>query len=199
MTRRVLIPVFGASLITAAIVAASYGLMAALPQPTAADRLAVRLLGYLEHTPGRGSEIWINGHRVLARCSSLSKSRKLITLSDGARFAIRRSHIRLWHEAAKKPRRPDSALARAAIADLSGSNSLYAAELGPPLAAGDDMVEPIRESDRMYRIVLSRKPYVALDVDRVSLHPVSARFRSAGISAQASLLAPARKHRRGTC
>jgi hypothetical protein len=192
VTKRVLIPVFCATLLTAAVVAASYGLMAALPQPTAADRFAVRLLDYLEQTQGRGSRIWINGHRIDARCTALSKTRSLITLSDGAKFAIRRSRIRLWHEGTTKPRRPDSNLARAAIADLSGSNSLLAAELGPPLLAGDDMVEPIRESDRTYRIVLSRKPFVSLDVDRVSLHPISARFRSARISARALLLPPAR-------
>ena len=150
MTRRIVLPVFFAALASAAIAAASFGLIAALPQPTPDDRLAVRLLRYLEETPGRGSRISINGHVLTARCRPLSRTRKLITLSDGTNFVLRGSHIRVW-----KPQklrtlamRPDTGLARAAIADLAGSNALYAMELARPLAHGDKMVDDVARTGR---------------------------------------------------
>jgi hypothetical protein len=201
VTRRFLIPVFGAAFAAAAIVAASFGLIAALPQPTKGDRVAVGVLRYLEHTRGRGGLISIGGHVLLARCTPLSPRRKRITLSDGARFVLRGSHIEKWSTATSRraTRRPDSGVARAAIADLAGSYALYADELSRPLAHGKAVVEAMPGRSPKYRVVLARRPYVDLVVDGATLRPLSARFRSARVSAQASLLPPARKSGKRLC
>ena len=200
--RGVAAPIFVAALATAAVVAASFGLVSALPQPTQGDRIAVRVLDYLERTPGRGSRISISGQTLLARCTSLAPRRKLITLSDGTRFVLSGSRIRSWRATTSSlaVAQIDSGLARAAIADLAGSYALYAAELSRPLAHGHDIVaDEISGSSRRYRIILARRPYVELIVDGASLRPLSASFRSASVSAHASLLPPAQKRVRGSC
>ena len=202
MTRRVVASIFAGALATAAVVATSFGLVSALPQPTRGDRIAVRLLGYLERTVGRGSRISIGGQTLLARCTSLAPRRKLITLSDGTRFVLSGSRIRSWHPAASSLATTpiDSGLARAAVADLAGSYVLYAEELSRPLSNGHDIVaDEVSGSTRTYRIILARRPRVELIVDDASLRPLSARFRSATVNARASLLPPAHRRARESC
>jgi hypothetical protein len=159
------------------------------------------VLRYLEQTRGRGSRISISGHRLLARCTPLSSSRALIALSDGTRFVLRGSHIRAWLPATSRPtkKRPDSGLARAAIADLAGSHALYADELSRPLAHRHAIVERVSGRPPTYRIVLARRPHVELIVDAMTLRPLVARFRSARVSGRARLLPPNQRPRHASC
>ena len=202
MTRRAVLPIFIAALSTVAVLAASFGLVTALPQPTKDDRIAVRLLRYLEHTHGRGSRIWIDGRTLASRCTALSPRRKLITLSDGGRFVLRGSRIRVWYpgESSLATARPESGLTRAALADLAGSYALYAVELSRPLANGDDVIAAdATGGTQTYQFILARRPQVELIVDRTSLRPLAARFRSATASGHATLLPPAENAGRGSC
>jgi hypothetical protein len=187
--RGTVLPVFAAALAAAAVLAGSFGLVSALPQPTRYDRIAVDALRVLEQARGRGSRISIDGHRLLARCTSLSPRRKLIELSDGAQFVLRGSRIRAWSATTRRPKtmRPDSPAARAAIADLAGSYALYARELSATLERGEAAVV---DAGGTYVIVLARRPSVELAVDRASLRPLRVRFRAAGLAAHAVLLRP---------
>lgn len=202
MSRRAVTSIFAAALATAAVVATSFGLVSALPQPTQDDRIAVRLLQYLEDMRGRGSRISIGGQTLLARCTSLAPRRKLITLSDGTRLVLSGARIRSWRSTRSllATAQPYAGLVRAAVADLAGSYALYATELSRPLSYGHDIVaEEVPGSSRTYRIVLARRPSVELTIDRASMRPLSVRFRSARVSASASLLPPAPISGRKSC
>ena len=202
--RRVLLPLFGAAVAAAAIAAAAFALVTALPQPTRGDRVGVRLLHFLQDRGGSGSRITIGDTSLTARCRGLPQRRSLVQLSDGNRFVVSGSRIRTWHVPGSElaGMSQQSALVRAAEADLAGSYQLYAAELTTQLARGKRVTERTVTvgGRRVYEIALApERPRVLLIVDSETLQPLEARFDSGALKAFAVLSPPQMQRGLATC
>ena len=195
VTRRIVLPAVGAIVAAAAIAAAAFAVVSALPQPTQSDRIGVSVLRFLQDNRGRGSRMVVGGKLIAARCRRLSRSRSLVSLDDGAAFVLSGAHVRGWRagDRALAAVSSESPLTRAAKADLAGSYRLYAAELTRQLENGHRVAaRAVTLRGRpAYELELAPKsPRVVLVVDRRTLRPLAARFESARLTAKATLLSP---------
>src|SRR5262249_38424111 len=159
--RRVLLPLAGAVAAAGAIAVAAFALVRTLPQPTRGDRVGVEFLQFLHERGGSGSRIAIGGTSLAARCHALSRRRNLVELSDGSSFVVSGSRIRSWHPPTSDlaGAAQQTALLRAAEADLAGSYRLYAAELTSQLERGKRVTEHAvtMHGRRVYEIALAHE------------------------------------------
>jgi hypothetical protein len=186
--------VAAAAAIGAAIAGAALGVLLTLPQPSSSARLGVRVLEILRHERGGGSILEFGDVRHRASCRRVSRRVHVVSLSNGERFAIRGTKVRLLHLPAGEGRllasisRPEIL---AAEADLAGSFALYASQLTRRLVGGDEVLagRSVFARRPVYRIVLrARAPRVELLVERSTLWPIGARYASARLTGAARLL-----------
>ena len=194
-----------ASLGAFTVFAASFGVLElGLRSPSAAERLALRVLALLERTQGHGAILRIDGLRLLASCRSYS-GRDLVVLTDGTRFLVVGTHV-LQIRSRREPlseevsdrRRPFSLRGRAGLvpveADLAGSHALYARELAGRLEEGDVSARPaLLDGRRVYELRLTRRrPVLELMLDRATLRPLAAVYRSSLRTGTSWFLVPRR-------
>jgi hypothetical protein len=195
----------GAALGLSAIVLTGFGVVSTLPQPSHGDRIAVRALVVLQQHRGRGGVMQLAGVRLHVTCKRLPPYRQLIALDDGSRLVLSATHVRQVREPlrtrmlAVTENRPELVSAEA---DLAGSYALYAAQLtqrlagGLPVLAGTTAVG----GTPAYRLILGRgHPRVELLVDRQSLVPLAATYRSASLQGRTTLAQPAGRNAWRAC
>ena len=189
---------------TFAVAGGAYALVSTLPAPRPDDRLGVRILDRLEHARGTGAVVDLAGRRVHVRCRKLPPYRRLLSYADGTRLALSGTHV---HRLPSSGRQLESARARypdliAAQADLAGSYSLYSILLAQRLAHRRPIVAGLTRERGLpaYRIHLGRdRPEVQLIVDRRTLRPLAATYRSATLSGRSVLGAPVGRDRWAAC
>jgi len=179
--------VIRAVLVVAAITAAAFGIVSALPQPTQSDRIAVAVLHVLETHRGLGSEFTIGGRSFVAQCRRLPGRRSLVRVSDGTQFVVRGVHVRPWRPSSQLASvRRTHGLLQAAEADLFGSYRLYTQELALQLQSGSRV--ETGGGRNAYGLILDQaRPRAVLLVDRATLQPVAVRFSSRSLSGRAIL------------
>lgn len=179
--------VIRATLVVAAITAAAFGIVSALPQPTRSDRIAVAVLHVLETHRGLGSTFTIGGRSFVAQCRRLPGRRSLVRLSDGTQFVVHGVHV--WPRGSASQlasARRTHRLLQAAEADLFGSYRLYAQELVLQLQSGSRV--ETGGARNAYTLILDQaKPRAVLLVDRATLQPIAVRFSSRSVSGRAIL------------
>lgn len=187
-----------------AIAAVAFALVGMLPSPSAADRVAVRVLDRLDSTHGRGGQMVLAGRRIGVSCRRLRDARHLISLSDGTKLILAGTHVRV-RLAESSPRMlaavtHPSEMA-AAEADLSGSHTLYVKQLTALLAHGHPTVAPAMvRGEEAYRIRLTRdRPVVDLYVAQATLRPLEVAFRSSALAGVTWLSRSARLNTWGSC
>jgi len=189
---------------TCAVACSAYALVSTLPAPQPDDRLGVRILDRLEHSRGTGAVVDLGGRRVHVRCRKLPPYRRLLTYADGTRLALSGTHV---HRLPSSGRQLETARSRypdllAAQADLAGSYSLYSILLAQRLAHGRAIVAGLARVRGLpaYRIHLGQdRPEVQLIVDRRTLRPLAATYRSATLSGRSILGAPVGRNRWAAC
>jgi len=189
---------------TCAVAGSAYALVSTLPAPQPDDRLGVRILDRLEHSRGTGAVVDLGGRRVHVRCRKLPPYRRLLTYADGTRLALSGTHV---HRLPSPGRQLETARSRypdliAAQADLAGSYSLYSILLAQRLAHGRTIVAGLTRVRGLpaYRIHLGQdRPEVQLIVDRRTLRPLAATYRSATLSGRSILGAPVGRNRWAAC
>ena len=170
---------------------------AVLPRPSPEDVIGVKILRMLETTRGGGAVIRLGGRTLIAECRELSQSRRGIFLDDGTRIFLRGTRIILSRSpggertltALQSPETP------AAAADLGGSHFLYVAQLAGSIVRGRHAVRGTTwfEGHEVYRVRLGReRPLVELLVDRTTLDPVAAHYRSSRLEGWSRLYDAAR-------
>jgi len=189
--------------IPAVLAAGSFAFVGAvLPRPSATDAIAVRILQKLETTRGARAHIRLGRRTFVSECRVLSRNRRGIFLDDGTRLFLHGSHFtvsspsREWRTIA----RLESPEFPAAAADLGGSHFLYVVQLARSIVRGRHVVlGTIRFGGReTYRVRLSRgRPLVELLVDRMTLEPVAAHYRSARLEGWSRLYGVVRRKPRG--
>lgn len=185
----------GALLGACAITAAAYGIVSTLPAPSVGDRIGVRLLDRLDTTRGTGGVMQLAGVTRRVTCKRLPRYRHLVQLDDGTKLILSGTHVHEVAEPARERRLAtivDVPGLAAAEADLSGSYTLYATQLAVQLEHGREVLAgAARVNGReAYRIRLTRAlPQADLLVDRETLQPLVATFRSAAVSGR-TLLGP---------
>ena len=182
----------------AVVGAASYGLLhATLARPSKDDRVAVALLGRLEHTRGTRSLELVNGRLLSVRCRRLSPHRQEIALGQGGRLVLAGRRI----VAAVAPtaggdrflasrEAPPSLDLLSAEAALAGSHNFYASVLAGRLLAGRSIIAGtiLLRGRRVYRIRVGRdRPRVDLLVDSRTLDLLAATYASAHVVGWADL------------
>lgn len=187
-------PLVVAVAVTLVVAASSYALVATLPEPTAGDRLGVRLLHHLEHARAGGAVLHLGRVTIRARCRRVPRGRTLVTLSTGDRLLLagtrvveRRPRARRGGNGGPEP----GAEFWSVAADLSGSHRLYASLLKGRLLRGAPIVVGVTRfrGTPAYRVRLGREPpAVELVVARGTLMPLAARYRSKRIDAWSRLL-----------
>lgn len=183
----------GAALMLVAIGGVAYAIVAALPAPTTADRVAVKVLRDLSSTRGRGGVLELNGETQTVSCRRLPGGRHLIALGDGTRLVLSGTHARVA-AAPVRLRMLASVLRRRSLvsaeADLSGSHALYATQLAAQLNHGRSAVRgsTVVGGTRVYRVRLTQgRPVLELLVSRQSLVPLVALYRSADVTGRTVL------------
>jgi hypothetical protein len=200
MTRRlraIVVAVVG----TGCVFGASFGVLElGLKSPSAADRVALRVLAELERTRGVHAVLDIEGHRLLSTCHSYL-GRDLLQLSDGTRLIVVGVH-------AFRTLPPGGSLIDAvsdrrelfvvhspsrlvgAQAAIAGSHAFWARVLAVRLEQANVHVHATEFRSRpAYELRLSTRPLLELVVDKATLRPVAAVYRSQGIDASSRLLA----------
>ena len=187
--RHVVVPAAGAALVAGASLLL---LAVAVPRATAEDRIAVRILRQLETTRGAGSVMRLAGTTLHATCERTRTRRSRVVLSDGTTLHINRTRVVARRPAANRGAIVQDGEFVAAAADLSGSHALYVAQLAGSIVRGRDVVVgETRVGDRRaYVVRLGRpRPRVELLVDRLTLRPLVARYRSRRPEGSARLVA----------
>ena len=179
----------------AAIVLAAYALVAMLPAPREDERLALRVLQFLDEHRGSGAVMTLGDDVVTASCRKLPPWRSLVTLTDGSRLVLAGTRVGVPTPRGRslESAQPVDGERRAAQADLAGSYGLYALELRSRLVHRRPMLAgTTRVGDTpTYVIRLGRdRPRVELLVHRTSLVPVAARYVSARLDGTSRLAAP---------
>lgn len=180
----------GAAAAVLAIAASAYAVVSTLPAPRAGDRIAVRVLELLERTRGTGATMTVGGRELSVRCSRLPARRHLLRLSDGTRLVLSGTRVRRL-----VPRRSLAGLRAvdpetvAAEAALAGSHAFYATQVAARLRHGSPHVRRTSVGSRAaYRIRLSHaRPHVDLYVDRATLRPLAATYRSRTLTGRSVL------------
>jgi hypothetical protein len=190
--------VIRAAAVVCAVAVGGFVVMRSLPQPTHADRVGVGVLRVLETHRGGGSRMHIGGRSLVARCRDLAGGRSLISLSDGTRFVLRGARVRRWRASPLASDVTAPGVLRAAEADLAGSYRLYAHELTAQLERGE-RVGVARDGEAYALALDSSLPRAELVVNRETLRPVGARFRSRTLTAHASLRRPRPLQEAPTC
>jgi hypothetical protein len=186
------------ALVKAAVAAVAVGgsalglLLVGLPSPLRGDKLSVAVVHRLLGTRIQGAVIQLNGSVLHATCRPHRRGVSTIALSNGDRLTLKRTRFvvppaRLAGRALQYLQPvPAGILARqSAEADLAGTHQLYLQELIGRLLRGDQVVEGTATfaGRPVYRIQLGNaKPRIELLVDRRTLKPVGARFRSAQLN-----------------
>lgn len=182
----------GAAAAVLAIAGSAYAVVSTLPPPRAGDRTAVRVLELLERTRGTGATMTVGGRDLSVRCSPLRSRRHLLRLSDGTRLVLSGTRVsRLAPRRGLAAARTVDPETIAAEAGLAGSHAFYATQLVARLRHGSPLVRPTSVGSRAaYRIRLSHaRPHVDLYVDRATLRPLAATYRSRTLTGR-SVLAP---------
>ena len=203
---RTLRVVAAAALFTAAVVAAAFAVVTALPAPTPDERLAVRVVQRLQDTRSGGAVVHVGGERYVASCRRLSGSQTLVRLDDGTRLVVARTRV---HDrttggrtrglsARRSPRERELLAVKAALA---GIHRLYARSLRARLMRGDDVVVAAHafRGERALRVPIgAERPAVELVVSERTLLPLAVTYRSRRVTAWSRLL-PAPPRRRDHC
>jgi len=184
----------------AAIFGASLGvLQLGLGSPSAADKIALRVLAELQRTRGVNAVLDIDGRRLRSTCHSYM-GRDLVQLSDGTQLVLVGIH-------AYRTLPPSDPVIRAVSdrrelfvvhstvglvgvqAAIAGSHAYFARVLAVRLEQADVHVHPIVFASRpAYELRLNSRPLLELIVDRVTLRPLAAVYRSHAWAASSRLL-----------
>lgn len=162
-----------------------------LGRPAASDETAARLVHVLDTTRGSGAVIDFGSSSAVATCTRSGPGAIRVRVAGteliaaGPHVLETRSFDRL-RELAVRPI-PDLA---AAELNLAGSHALYARQLGGLLQRRSVVLTPARFDGRAaYGIVLrASRPRVSIVVDRKTLEPVAAAYRSDDLTATSRLL-----------
>lgn len=186
---------------TACVFGVSFGVLElGLKSPSAADKVALRVLAELQRTRGVHAVLDVDGRRVLSTCHSYL-GRDVLQLSDGTRLVVVGVH-------AFRTLPPGGALVDAvsdrrelfvvhtaaglvsAQAAVAGSHAFWARVLGARLEQADVHEHAILFEGRpAYELRLSASPVLDLIVDRATLRPVAAVYRSRAVDASSRLIA----------
>jgi len=193
----------------AAVFGASFGVLElGLRSPSAGEKVALRVLAELEHTRGIRAVLDVDGRRLLSTCHSYM-GRDLLRLSDGTRLVLVGVH-------AYRTLPPGGSLIEAVSdrrelflvrspaglvsvqAAIAGSHAFWARLLAVRLEQADVHVQPVLFALRpAYELRLSHRPLLELVVDRVTLRPLAALYRSRAVDASSRLIAA--RHTVGGC
>jgi len=208
MKRRLL--ALGVAVVGAATVfGASFGVLdLGLRSPSTGERIALRVLAELERTRGVRAVLDVDGRRLLSTCHSFM-GRDLLQLSDGTRLVLVGVH-------AYRTLPPGGSLIEAVSdrrelflvrstgslvsvqAAIAGSHAFWARLLAIRLEQADVHVWPVLFASRpAYELRLSHRPLLELVVDRVTLRPLAALYRSRAVDGSSRLIAAG--HARGGC
>lgn len=186
----------------ATIFGVSFGaLEVGLRTPSAADRIAARVLGELERTRGVRAVLDVDGRRLLATCHSYL-GRDLVQLSDGTQLVVVGVHAfrtlpprgSLIDAVSDRRQlfvaRGSAGNTVSAQAAIAGSHSFWARVLGVRLEQANVQVRVTRYRGRAaYEVRLNKRPLLELVVDRATLRPVAAFYRSRAFDASSRLIA----------
>lgn len=203
--RAVVVAVVG----SACIFGASFGLLElGLRSPTAGDKIGLRVLAELRRTRGVHAVLEVDGRRLLSTCHSYL-GRDLLELSDGTRLVVVGVHAfrtlppgGSLIEAVSDRRelfvvRTSAGLVGAQAA-IAGSHAFWAEVLALRLEQANLRVHAtLFGSRRAYELRLDRRPLLELIVDRETLRPLAAVYRSRSVDATSRLIASA--HAVGGC
>jgi hypothetical protein len=163
-----------------------------LPRPSAADRVALRVIAGLQHTRIRGSVIHLRGARLVARCTVAHGQRELISL-PGTLLVVRRTRVRALLLGGRVLDAARRSTLLAAETDLSGPRLLYVRELIGREERSKAIVHPLDPGAREYVVRLSGDgPRVDLVVSGKTFRPLSIRYGSRLVTATATLLTGSR-------
>jgi hypothetical protein len=185
--------VAGAAVFAAVLVVLQVG----LARPTAAERIAARAVSILDHTRERGSVIEIGTRRVTSTCTVTRTGAARIQLDDGTVIVAKGTRVLETYRLGERRTLALHAAADLPAAELvlSGSHALYARELVDRLAQRAVSPRPVEYRGRpAYALRLrSRPPAVELILDRRTLRPLAAEYRSADLRATSRLIAARRR------
>jgi hypothetical protein len=147
----------------------------------------------LREERGQGAVMLIDGVRYSASCRDDGRTR-VVTIDGRERLRIHGTRVfPVGRQATRMPASPADARTRelpAAKADLAGNYALYAAVLLRRMRWSPVRVRPDLYGTRpIYRVELDDRPRVELFVDRRTLQPLAARYRSQRIDGASRLLA----------
>jgi hypothetical protein len=168
-----------------------------LARPSAAERLAVSVVTELDRARDRGSVMTIGSRQLSAVCTRISRGIVRVRLGDGTEIVAMGTHVletyRLGGRRALALRlAPDLAAAELVLA---GSHALYARELiGQLTRRAVSTRVTAYEGRPAYALLLrARRPTVELVVDRMTLRPLAAVYRSHDLTASSRLLVAPRR------
>ncbi len=182
---------------------AAYGLLAVgMRTPSASERMAVRILATLLRTRGVRADLTIDGRALGSTCHAYL-GRDLVEVSDGSRVVIVGVHAfrtlapagALVSEVSRRRalfghRATGSGRLVGVEAAIAGSHALWARILAVRLEQADIHLRPTVFRGRpAYALLLGHRPRLDLVVDRKTLLPVAAFYRSRSIVAASRLLA----------
>jgi hypothetical protein len=186
---------------TACVFGASFGVLElGLKSPSAADKIALRVLAELRRTRGVHAVLDVGGRRLLSTCHSYL-GRDLLELSDGTRLVLVGVHAfrtlppHAWLIEAVSNRRElfvvrSGAGLVGAQAAIAGSHAFWARVLAVRLEQANVHVRATRfGSRRAYAVRLSAEPLLELIVDRATLRPLAAVYHSGSVDASSRLMA----------
>jgi len=189
---------------TAAVFAACVGVLElGLRSASPGEKIALRVLAELRRTRGVHAVMDVDGRRLLSTCHGFM-GRDLLELSDGTRLVIVGIHayrtlapqaspivaVSARRELFVVRRAPGLVSAQAAIA---GSHSFWARILAVRLEqARVDVRDVLFRARPAYDIRLSSRPLLELIVDRRTLQPLAAVYRSRAVEASSLLVSAGR-------
>lgn len=189
---------------TVGVFGASFGVLElGLQSPSAGERTAVRVLAELRRTRGVHAVLEVNGRRLLSTCQS-DRGRDLLQLSDGTRLLVVGVHAYRTLPSRGSligavSDRPALSVARfrarlvGAQAAVAGSHAFWERVLAARLEQANVVVRTVRfGSNSGYELTLSANPQLELIVDRVTLRPLAAVYRSRAVDASSRLVASGR-------
>lgn len=173
-----------AGVIACAVFGAAFGVLeGVLASPSQAERLGLRAQKEIGSGSFRGAMLHVGDRTIAVSCRRVSAGTVAVRPAGGSELLVSGAHVRA---------RPPATLTPAAVgqAVLGGVRSLYARLLTVRLANRDVELRPLVFAGRpAYAIRLtSGRPATELLVDRGTLAPVGALYRSRAISGSSRFL-----------